>query len=46
MLISRSHSVEPLFPNLISDGLVVEMISELNILGVIASQNNYCFFLE
>ena len=33
MLISRT--VEPLFPNLVVDGTVVEMVSELKILGVI-----------
>ena len=35
MLISRSRTVEPLFPDLVVDGTVVEMVSELNILGVI-----------
>ena len=35
MLISRSHTVEPLFPDLVIDGSVVEMVSELKILGVI-----------
>ena len=35
MLISRSRSVEPLFPDLVVDGTVVEMVSELKILGVI-----------
>ena len=35
MLISRSHTVEPLFPDLLIDGSVVEMVSELKILGVI-----------
>ena len=35
MLISRSRTVEPLFPYLLIDGSVVEMISELKILGVI-----------
>ena len=35
MLISRSRTVEPLFPNLVIDGSVVEMVSELKILGVI-----------
>ena len=33
MLISRT--VEPLFPDLLIDGSVVEMVSELKILGVI-----------
>ena len=35
MLISRSRTVEPLFPNLVVDGTIVEMVSELKILGVI-----------
>ena len=35
MLISRSRTVEPLFPNLVIDGSVTEMVSELKILGVI-----------
>ena len=35
MLISCSRTVEPLFPDLVVDGTVVEMVSELNILGVI-----------
>ena len=38
VLISRSHTVEPLillFPDLVVDGTVVEMVSELKILGVI-----------
>ena len=35
MLISRSRTVEPLFPDLLIDGSVVEMVSELMILGVI-----------
>ena len=35
MLISRSRTVEPLFPDLMIDGSVVEMVSELKILGVI-----------
>ena len=35
MLISRSRTVEPLFPDLVVDGTVVEMVSELKILGVI-----------
>ena len=35
MLISRSRTVEPLFPDLLIDGSVVEMFSELKILGVI-----------
>ena len=35
MLISRSRTVEPLFPDLVIDGSVVEMVSELKILGVI-----------
>ena len=34
MLISRSRTVEPLFPDLVVDGTVVEMVSELKILGV------------
>ena len=34
MLISRSRTVEPLFPDLLIDGSVVEMVSELKILGV------------
>ena len=35
MLISRSRAVEPLFPDLLIDGSVVEVVSELKILGVI-----------
>ena len=35
MLISRSLTVELLFPDLVIDGSVVEMVSELKILGVI-----------
>ena len=35
MLISRSRTVEPLFPELLIDASVVEMVSELKILGVI-----------
>ena len=35
MLISRSQTVEPLFPDLVIDGSVVEIVSELKILGVI-----------
>ena len=35
MLISRSRTVELLFPDLVIDGSVVEMVSELKILGVI-----------
>ena len=35
MLISRSRTVEPLFPDLVIDGSVVELVSELKILGVI-----------
>ena len=35
MLISRFRTVEPLFPDLVIDGSVVEMVSELKILGVI-----------
>ena len=35
MLISRSRTVEPLFPDLVVGGTVVEMVSELKILGVI-----------
>ena len=35
MLISRSRTVEPLFPDLVIDGSVVEMVSEFKILGVI-----------
>ena len=35
MQISRSRTVEPLFPDLLIDGSVVEMVSELKILGVI-----------
>ena len=35
MLISRSRTVEPFFPDLVVDGTVVEMVSELKILGVI-----------
>ena len=34
-LISCSRMVEPLFPDLVTDGTVVEMFSEFNILGVI-----------
>ena len=35
MLISRSRTVEPLFPDLLIDGSAVEMVSQLKILGVI-----------
>ena len=35
MLISRSRTVERLFPDLLIDGFVVEMVSEFKILGVI-----------
>ena len=35
MFISRSRMVEPLFPDLVVDGTVVEMVSELKFLGVI-----------
>ena len=35
MLISRSCTVEPLFPDLVVHGKIVEMVSELKILGVI-----------
>ena len=35
MIISRSRKVEPLFSDLVIEGSVVEMVSELNILGVI-----------
>ena len=35
MLIYRSRIVEPLFPDLVIDSTVVEMVSELKILGVI-----------
>ena len=35
MLISSSRTVKPLFPDLVIDGSVVEMVSELKILGVI-----------
>ena len=35
MLISRSSTVEPLFPDFVIDGSLVEMISEFKILGVI-----------
>ena len=35
MIISRSRTVEPLFPDLVIEGFVVEMVSELKILGVI-----------
>ena len=35
MLISRSRTVEPLFSDLVIDGSVVKMVSELKILGVI-----------
>ena len=35
MLISRSRKVEFLFPDLVIDDSVVEMVSELKILGVI-----------
>ena len=33
MLISRSRTVEPLFHDLVIDGSVVEMVSELKIIG-------------
>ena len=35
MLISCSRTVEPLFPDLVVDGTVIEIVSELKILGVI-----------
>ena len=35
MFISRSRKVESLFPDLVVDGTVVEMVTELKILGVI-----------
>ena len=35
MLISSSRTAEPLFPDLLIDGSVVEMVSELKIFGVI-----------
>ena len=35
MLISRSRTVEPLFPDLVIDGSVVEMVSELRIFGIV-----------
>ena len=35
MLISHSRTVDPLFPDLVIDGSVVEMVSELEILVVI-----------
>ena len=35
MLISRSCTAEPLFPDLVIDGSVVEMVSGLKILGII-----------
>ena len=35
ILISRSRTVEPLFPDLLIDDYVVGMVSELKILGVI-----------
>ena len=35
MIISRSRTVDPLFPDLVIEGSVVEMVSELKILGVI-----------
>ena len=35
MFIFRSRTVEPLFPDLVIDGSVVEMVSELKLLGVI-----------
>ena len=35
VLISRSCTVEPLFPDLVVDSTVVEMVSELKIMGVI-----------
>ena len=38
MPISRSRTVEPLFPDLVVDGTVVEMVSKLKILGVIQKQ--------
>ena len=55
MLISRSRTVEPLFPDLLIDGSVVEMVSELKIfwchywLQVViweASQSNCCLCLD
>ena len=38
MLISRSRTVERLFPDLVIDGSVVEIVSELKILSVILSR--------
>ena len=35
MIISRSRTVEPLFRDLVIEGSVVEMVSELKILGII-----------
>jgi len=35
MLISRLRTVEPLFPDFVIDGVAVEMVSELKVLGVI-----------
>ena len=35
MLILRSRTVEPLLPDLVIDGSVVEIVSELEILGII-----------
>ena len=35
MLISGSRTVEPTLPDLVIDGTVVEMVSELKIFGVI-----------
>ena len=39
MLIFISRTVEPLFPDLVIDGSVVEIVSELKILGVILDSN-------
>ena len=39
MLISRSPTVKTLFPDLVIDSFVVDMVSELKILGVILDSN-------
>ena len=43
MLISHSRTFEPLFADLVIDGSVVEMVSELKILGVILDYSKLMF---
>ena len=44
VLISLSRTVEPLFPDLVVDGTVAEMVSDVKNLGVILDSNllEYC----